>query len=333
MINSVAVVQDVVVYLFFFMIVFGVSVKAWLMKYRSPTRSKAPVLMTYFTQGNGVTGFGRRALKSLEGATAVDLITTPSHHTTYTGPSTSAGKAILMVELPFRSRLHVLAIARGASLDELKPIFNQKVMIPVSLEGDFPRYFNLYIDRGDNFQLRYILDPSDMAYLVDFCAKYHWEIVDNVIYFVSKTTLPSDEVVEKLIHAIRPAVEDTSGPPGYVYAPKTWPVDSKYACPVCEMELKEYEYWHVCPRDHGQLMNASTLTNQEAIRSFLSVGKMDKTILDSSNRHLSCPVCHSKMIAVPYGGENSKVLIDTCSTCPYRWLDKGEFHAILTRIK
>lgn len=42
----------------------------------------------------------------------------------------------------------------------------------VDLEGDFPSYFRVYCTPGYESRTLELLDPADMAYLVDFCRNY-----------------------------------------------------------------------------------------------------------------------------------------------------------------
>jgi hypothetical protein len=47
---------------------------------------------------------------------------------------------------------------------------------PAELEGDFSQYFRLYVDESDQTNLRQVLDPAIMAYLIDYCKEYDWEL-------------------------------------------------------------------------------------------------------------------------------------------------------------
>ena len=51
------------------------------------------------------------------------------------------------------------------------------------MEGDFPDYFKLYCSQGNQIELREVLDPATMAFLVDFCTREDWELFEDIIYF------------------------------------------------------------------------------------------------------------------------------------------------------
>jgi hypothetical protein len=44
------------------------------------------------------------------------------------------------------------------------------------------------------------------------------------------------------------------------------------------------------------------------------------------NKQINCPNCHKTMTKLNYN--NTGILIDSCSNCPYRWLDRGEISKI-----
>ena len=316
-----------------FVIYAGVIVfKQWRLQYRSPDNDNAPVLFSYFSQGNDLIAADKHDLKNVVGgASSVTLITMPRKFGTAADIAVPSGKAIKLVELPFRSRLHLLAISKGGNLDQLNPTIGVTAMDAVSLEGDFGNYFSLYIDKGQDFKLRYLLDPEAMAYVADFCHKYHWEIIDDVMYIASKSTPAKDNLIADFIAQIRPVLETKENTPvrPKQKKAKTWPQLSKFKCPICHNNMKEYRHWHECPNGHGQLILGAKLTDAETKQEALS--EKDTKQDNEKHQNLICPACGKNMTPVNYGG--SKTVIDACTSCYYRWLDAGELKSIHSRPK
>ncbi len=125
------------------------------------------------------------------------------------------GQAILSVDLPVKSRVHfagfnlqdpmLTGLLGNTSLD------NQ--LTRVQLEGDFPDYFRLYCDKGKEVELRQVLDPIRMEFLVDFCQKFNWELIESSLYFVQSDTSKgaggevmiraAEEFVQKILPTLR----------------------------------------------------------------------------------------------------------------------------------
>ncbi|MDO8336556.1 MAG: hypothetical protein Q7T74_07310 [Candidatus Saccharibacteria bacterium] len=186
------------------------SFRQWRLTHRKPVYENSAILFAYFTTGNDLVSSGRRKLSVKGGAICTDIITKQRKERPKEEVyeiSAPAGKKLLLVELPFHSKLHLLAVGKGAELDKLSPIVDGSSMQTATLEGDFDKYFSIYIDRGQDTQLRYVFDPAAMKYVIDFCRKYHWEIVNDSIYFASDKELPNDDVIVEFIEQIRPALE------------------------------------------------------------------------------------------------------------------------------
>ena len=307
-----------------------------LLKNRSPRTTNDPVLFSYFTTGNDLFCADRHELRGVEGGAACSrMVTLPRKGE---DPSlVPAGAALILVELSFTSKLHLLAIAKGSKLDQLNPTYSGSVMEKAELEGDFDDYFSIYIEKGQGVQLRYVFDPEAMEYVIDFCRKYHWEIIDDTIYFAAKVGLPDDKTIAEFIAQIRPALIDK-----VVAVPLDNPLTassidksekpkplgkSRFKCPICQQNMDEYRHWHECPSGHGQLILGKFLTDDQIKQEFLAEGGKNQD--DEPHQNITCPACGSPMTPVRYGG--SKTAIDSCTSCYYRWLDGGELQKILDR--
>jgi hypothetical protein len=73
---------------------------------------------------------------------------------------------------------HILSLTRARQQADLN--LSQSIstghLRPAELEGDFSQYFRLYVDESDQTNLRQVLDPAIMAYLIDYCKEYDWEL-------------------------------------------------------------------------------------------------------------------------------------------------------------
>ena len=70
----------------------------------------------------------------------------------------------------------------------------------LSLEGDFSNAFNVYAPTGYDSDLRYILPPDFMAFLVDHANMFDIEFIDNEVYLygVNFFSLTDPNSIEKL---------------------------------------------------------------------------------------------------------------------------------------
>jgi hypothetical protein len=84
--------------------------------------------------------------------------------------------------------------------------------------------------------------------------------------------------------------------------------------------------WHVCPDAQGVLISGRELI---AVRN----GSI-KIPVNTSNAvehgDLTCPNCQHPMTPVDY--QETGVMIDSCTNCPYRWLDANEINQLVTKI-
>lgn len=231
------------------------------------------------------------------------------------------------VELPFMSAAHIVGVSHGDSLP-VKIQVNDSALEEMVLEGDYPNYFSLYVDHGEQSSGRYVLDPKAMAYTVDFCKQYNWEIVGDTLFFLSSSELPTYELVDNFVQEIRPAVDIGEHPPErHSHDLPYVTIQPRHMdCPVCQTRLKPGAQWLACPNGDGIL-----LTGEQLIRLRLNADpKMLASALknkeEEGTRMLTCPYCKSSMHLSQY--QNTDIYLDICSSCRYRWLDYKEVDTI-----
>lgn len=94
-------------------------------------------------------------------------------------------------------------------------------------------------------------------------------------------------------------------------------------CPICETPLLQEQAYFICPRGHGSLLSGGQLDK-------LKDRPIAEANLSSTEpikpKQLVCPHCGGSMAKVNY--DDSEIFIDSCTQCPYRWLDAGEITKI-----
>ncbi len=95
------------------------------------------------------------------------------------------GQIIMTLTLPVKTSVHIVGM--GIADTSVQSAFLRTVgsynLESVELEGDFPDYFTLLCQKDKQMEVREVLDPTAMAFLVDFCKHQDWEILDNALYF------------------------------------------------------------------------------------------------------------------------------------------------------
>lgn len=226
------------------------------------------------------------------------------------------------VELPFVASAHIVGLSRNESFPARLEI-TDSALEEMNLEGDYPNYFSLYVDKGEQSEGRYVLDPAAMRYTVDFCKQFNWEILDDTLFFLSSSELPSFEIVDRFIQEIRPAVD--SGKKAIHHShdlPYVTIQPLKMDCPICQVRMKPAREWLSCPEHHGIL-----LEGKQMIRLRLRADASDLRLSlygqeTQLTRQLICPHCKSSMR--PHRFLNTRRYVDICTRCRYRWLDYNE---------
>lgn len=239
------------------------------------------------------------------------------------------------VELPFLTKVHLLGIPKTEGIVPLNPAKkSHSIMEEVMLEGDYPSYFKLYAEKGQQFQARYVFDPSAMAYTVDFCRSHNWEIVEDMLIFVATSgtsrmhdkTLMWDDI-DDFVEEIRPAIEKPLTPKQQ-RARIPYGTDRRETldCPICASNMPNTEQYFACPENHGVLIMGGflkKLRDENIEVHMVTHGYSTKAERESFSRpEITCPSCKGTMQKVQYN--MSDVIIDACSECTYRWLDAHE---------
>ena len=99
----------------------------------------------------------------------------------YAFMTNASGKVILHITLAKKSALH-MAVFGTKSRSMADGLLPSKFLAEVTLEGDFPKDFNLYATPHMQIELLTLLDPATMAYLSDFCKTYEIELFLDSLY-------------------------------------------------------------------------------------------------------------------------------------------------------
>lgn len=230
--------------------------------------------------------------------------------------SSETSHGVYAVELPFMSGVHLIGIPKTHSI----PLaMSGHDMEAVTLEGNYNDVFHLYADTGEQVQSRYVLDPKAMVFTIDFCANFNWEIIEDTLYFMSGGRLPGFDIVDQFVEEIRPAVETPRDRPlNPSKLSYTHTVGRTLLCPICQQTLKNGTAWLECPQGHGCLVTGKQLLDMHDQKEPIPLD--DKNL--SRHGELTCPYCASPMNPTRY--QLSRITIDVCSKCRFRWLDAEE---------
>lgn len=72
----------------------------------------------------------------------------------------------------------------------------------IRLEGDFPDYFHVYIDPGQQITALQILAPDRMQYLVDNLDRFNLEIQDNYLRLFAAHAQHSSKDFQAMLQAV-----------------------------------------------------------------------------------------------------------------------------------
>ena len=235
--------------------------------------------------------------------------------------SGSHATGVYVVYLPFETAAHLIGLPRAKQT--LKVQLFRSSMEEVMLEGDYPNYFQLLAEKGQQTDSRYMLDPKAMAFTIDFCKEVYWEIVGDALYFYSEDVLPSFKVVDQFIEEIRPALERPT-PKNHARIPYGHMTFTTFLCPICSTKLVEGESWMQCPEGHGLLITGKQMHER---RMKVSLKYNPPAYNDDRSQSLKCPYCAEPMIETRF--QTTDVHIDRCRKCMYRWVDSLEAPGIL----
>lgn len=102
---------------------------------------------------------------------------------TYNAIVGSNGRLIVFIELHHNTNVHLVAVGAKSGL----MLFEQGIGLTrhlkkIELEGNFSQSFSMYCRPGNENELLQVFDPADMAYFVDFCRAYDFELYKDSIY-------------------------------------------------------------------------------------------------------------------------------------------------------
>lgn len=296
-------------------------------KVQAPATPYSPVLLSYHT-------YGKDMLLADEGSTEVGanyqafLTTSPVRLFAESNQQRSTNSTIYRVELPFQTKIHLLAIPLNGYAHQLRPVFGGHPMEAVSLEGDFPQHFLLYVDKGNQAQARYVLDPKTMVFVIDFCKSHSWEIINDEFYFVQLSGRRADDDpthmrqdIDQFIREIRPAIETKSQ---YIEHKKTKERTKETNCPNCHDELVKKKHWLACPSEHGILISSKEVL---AIRPSIdgTLNHNNTFVIDDAG--ITCPLCDVPMRREDYHGNHIEV--HSCYNCFHRWIYQNELSKLI----
>ena len=234
---------------------------------------------------------------------------------------------VFRIELPFQTSVHLMGIPTKGHETQINPTQMGSLMERIDLEGEYSQYFSLFCEKGMQTEGRYVLDPKAMLFTLDFCQSQSWEIVANELYFVqtgpnqaNDPTLLTDDIL-KFVEEIEPAVAvPLTDAQKIEMTPYGEDRRTDLKCPLCNKTLINTDECFTCPDGEGILLTGAKLSDVREGK--LKLAELaSKPPLRPGNLH--CPSCGNEMSHVAYDG--SKVMIDSCSHCTYRWLDAGEF--------
>ncbi len=311
--NEKAELLLVLIKIMVLLLVIGLSVYAGIArKKRGISYPRTSVLLSYYTEGLSLIPITSGKVGSMPFSAIITV---------------DARVLMYRVELPFSSKVHLLGIPNREGVAQLAPIKGSSLMERVQLEGNYDSDFSLFAEKNEQVTARYVLDPKAMAFTSDFCKSHNWEIIENELYFLQASAGSPDDPtdmfsdIERFVSEIRPAVakpleakERRASLPYGVDERQTLP------CPVCSKPMSNQRGYFVCPDGHGALVTGKKLHElKKGIQIELP------PLVSSTNRShksLKCPSCGSTMTAIKYNG--GKNIIDSCTSCPYRWLDHYE---------
>lgn len=229
-----------------------------------------------------------------------------------------AAYSAYMVNLPFASGVHLIGFTHA---QPYVPLGRGKFE-RVTLEGLYNDTFDLFVANHQQTQSRYVLDPTAMVFTLDFCSRYHWEILNDTLYFFSRDENPDFITVDEFVRQIRPAIEVASIRASSAVAQPYTAVVHALLCPICHQTLDEANGYYRCPDGHGELIDGKQLIaiNEGTITIPQDIGTA------SPHGTLTCPNCAASMNEAEY--QIAGVIINICTKCRFRWCDAGELQKL-----
>lgn len=290
---------------------------------KSDYLNNASLVMSFFTQGHKLQLLKRSTIQNL----TYNIFLTSDENPKNSGdPNTEPGAILYKLELPFYSSGHIIGISKKSKVERffLESYIEAHGLIKINLEGDYSDVFSIYATPGQEIISRYILDPKAMAFTIDYCTNFFWEIIGDEMYFVNtksikgETNILQDSV--KFVEQIRPATADSANNQKLVKheAPYGEIENKPLNCPICKTTMTVTKYWYACKNQHGILILGRDLINIK--KGSLKINESVKA--QTNHKTIVCPNCKQEMKPVNYLQKG--IIIDSCTNCAFRWLDAGE---------
>lgn len=285
-------------------------------KFRGIKTRGASVLMTYYSDGAEIMSLTKGVKEGM-------------HYNTFLVAQKDKSlfdlrdSVMYQIELPFKSRIHLVGIPKAPGVIQLNPAIFDSIMEAVVLEGDYPKHFSLFAGNTMQTETRYVLDPKAMVFTVDFCKSHNWEIVDSTLYFLQQGEDHKDdptfmsEDIKQFVDEIRPAIESPLTEADLIRRAPYGVERRELDCPMCGKALINDSEYLSCPNKHGLLTGGGNLKKLKFSNKHNPNEKLEEENI------LICPGCKHKMYKVKYN--LGKTVIDSCRNCPYRWLDVAEY--------
>lgn len=285
--------------------------------------SEASLVMSFFVQGYKLQPIKRSTIQNI---TINIFLTSDENSKNYGDPNTESGVFIYKLELPFFSSGHIIGISKKSKIERffLESYLEAHGLIEIKLEGNYPNFFSIYASPGQEIISRYILDPKAMAFTLDYCTNFFWEIIGDEMYFVKTQSIKGESNILqdsiKFVEQIRPATADSVNNQKLVKheAPYGEIGNKPLNCPICKTVMTVMKYWYACKNQHGILIQGKDLINFK--KGQLKIN--ESTQASTSHKTIVCPNCKQEMKPVNYLRKG--IIIDSCTNCVFRWLDAGE---------
>lgn len=282
-------------------------------------------ILSFYSAGHLLALADRGTINGMKYSTYVTIFES------YTANQFADAMAVIHVlDLPFNTDSHLIGLSKQHKIDRIKfgNFVKASGMEPVVLEGDFRDYFDLYAAKGQQIEVREVLAPDAMAFVVDYCKTHFWEINRSELYIVASDKdkeggniyTEAQEFVKEIKPALRPG--DPGAPVVHHEIPYGEYDGPPLNCPICKKQMTSNNIWFTCPDGHGILVSGRELAGLRNQTVHIDSDASKAT----SHGLLTCPNCHNKMEEVDY--DDNKITIDSCTNCPYRWLDTNEISKI-----
>ena len=286
------------------------------------------LIMSYYTRGLGLTNLSRGKTNNMN----YTLYTTTSENLIAgSGANSNPGTLIYVLEMPFSTKSHIVGISKKYAIDTnfLSQFLQRNNMEGLELEGAFSNACRLFAQVGQGSITQYVLDPKAMQFIVDFCTDNFWEINGAELTIVKTENQKGGEnlldLSSQFAQEIRPAVEQ-KGKPVKHELPYGEYGGGELPCPICKTPMGIKTKRLQCPNGHGILINGRYVIEIRGKQL-----KIDE-VIENPTKHdqIICPNCGNEMVTTNY--QNTGVIIDSCTNCPFRWLDAKEADKISTKI-